>query len=209
MPSATASAAQATNRVPRLAAVVSSETPSAWLESALASIAHLEGIDLCAIVVDPRTASRRRSIIAEAILRVYGYADARAYPIAEPALAPTALREPLRAMLTAAPAVGPVDWVLDARDPGADGPPLEIVAAVLVRPRIELVADADASVLDAVRRRSPVASRVEVVDGGGCRVVAATVGAVEPLSVRRTLDAACRRGEVLLVRALKVLTSAS
>jgi hypothetical protein len=185
------------------AAVIASETPPRWVESVLAQIARLEHLDLQAIAV--AEASRPApSGLAAAVLRLYRAADARAYPLAGSALDCVPLGEELRALVRDG-ATARVDWLLDLRD-GAD--PAEHRAAAargVITVRNELTGPRDRTVLDAIRRRSPVASVVEVVDAGGRRDVASVTGACHPLSLLHTLDRAYRRCEVLLVRVLREL----
>jgi hypothetical protein len=203
-PATNATMVAVTNRV-SIAAVIETDPPTRWVESALAQVAQIGNVELRAIVVDGNTPEPRRPRLATTILRLYSLADGHAYPLESPALDPAPLRPDLRRLCTQINSVHDVEWFVDLREDGHAGDYPARSRRGLIRARNELEAPGDRTVLDAVRRRSPIATKVEVVDQGGCRVVAQTVGACHPVSLRHTLDAAYRRSEVLLVRAVRVL----
>jgi hypothetical protein len=191
-----------------LAAVVASRRPPRWVGAALERIGALDAVRLDHVLVDPEPAGRRVPGAVQTILRLYSLADARAFPLRSSGLDTAPLPESLGRLISADASGVTVDVVVDLRLDGDARRYVDIARMGVLAPRNELVAPGDRSVLDAVRRLSPVSSKVELIDATGPRVVAETIGACHALSPRRTLDAACRRSEVLLARALQRLAHA-
>jgi len=192
---------------PTLLAVVESERPSRWVSSILAYAADLPHLRLAAVTVDAQCRPVVRSPIAAAVLSLYDRAERVAYPLSVTALDRAPLAADLRRLIVASDAVGAVEWVLDLRTDADAGGYADHARRGLIRVRNRLAAGEDRSVLDAIRRRSPIESVVEALTGRDTRVLARTVGAPHPLSLRHTLDTAFRRCEVLLRRTLSGLDS--
>jgi hypothetical protein len=181
--------------------VVSAERPARWINAALARIGALDPLELRFVTIAEDAGRDDRSPLTRRLLDLYSVADARAYPLGPYALEPAPLSADIRPLIHREPPLPEVDWLVDLRD-GEDARFVGAGREGLLRPRHVLLSSGDRSWLDAIRHRSPVACRIELVDSSGSRVVAETIGACHPLSLRHTLDASCRRAEVLLERAL-------
>lgn len=192
----------ASSRPTTVAVIVPSDRPPRWVHSTLARIAEVDELQLRSVVIDTDAAVERRSWVKRALLNVYSLLERHAYPLGSSALDPAPLSDAARRLLCEAPPTGAIDWFVDFRFDGDAGRYASLSRNGVLRARSELVSPNDRSWVDAIRRRSPVVTKVEVIDDSGRRLVTQTVGACHPFSLCHTLDAACRRSRAVLMRAL-------
>ena len=188
-----------------VAAVVASRRPPRWVGDALARVDKLDGVHLEHVIVDPQTDEPRYAPGVPTILKLYSYADSRAYPLPSSGLDERPLPEKLDRLVANDASQITVDYMVDLRTNGDARRWAGHARLGVLSPRNELVQPAERNVLDAIRNLSPIASNVELVDATGARVVTETIGACHVLSPGRTLETAYRRSEILVPRALERL----
>lgn len=191
--------------------MLDSSWPEQWAHNVLGEIQGSSSFTLDFVLVDGNacvTPVRAGSRIARLLLALYGIVDKRAFSVTRPALIRARLAGELAGKLHDRSSVAEVDVVFDLRRDGDGEPYVGLARIGVLRVRIESEREGDQSVCTMVRKCSPVVTKIELVSGHGPTDVSRSVGAVHPLSVTRTLNAACWKAALLARRALVSLRDA-